>query len=191
MRKAILIMMTAALAAWAQPGGPDGHGGGHGRGKGGPGMPGGPGGPGGMDFLHPGMLKDLGLSEDQQKRFKEQNLALRKKKIQIHSEKAILELDLQNVLSTSPVKEAEALKIAEKIAEADKKALLLRVETMSRFLAGLTPEQHRKVMERQAEMREKRKAWREEMGGSWKRGDRERDGEDGDGDGPRGPRDRK
>jgi len=186
MRKAILILMTAAFAvtgAWAQPGGPEGHGGGHGHGRG----KGGPGGPGGIDFLHPGMLKDLGLSEEQQKRFKDQKLALQKKKIQIHSEKAVLELDLQNVLSTAPVKEAEALKIAEKIAEADKKALLLRVESMSRFLAGLTPEQHRKVMERQAEMREKRKAWREEMSRGWKRG-----GENGEGgEGPRRGGDRK
>ena len=54
---------------------------------------------------------------------------------------------------------------------------------MSKFLAGLTPEQHRKVMERQAEMREKRKAWREEMSRGWKRGDR-----DDDDDGPRGGR---
>lgn len=176
MNKAILILLTAALAAWAQPGGPDGHGGGHGRGKGGYG------GPGGFDFLHPGMLKELGLSEEQQKRFKEQKLALRKKKIQIQSEKAILELDLHNILSTAPVKEAEALRIAEKIAEADKKALLLRVEAMSRFLAGLTPEQHQKVMERQAELREKRKTWREEMSRGWKRG-----GPDGgEGHGPRG-----
>lgn len=179
MHKAILILMTAALAAWAQPGGPEGHGE-HGREHGGRGPYGGP---GGMDFLHPGLLKELGLSEEQQKRFKEQKLALQKKKIQIHSEKAVLELDLQNVLSTAPVKEAEALKIAEKIAEADKKALLLRVESMSKFLAGLTPEQHRKVMERQAEMREKRKAWREEMSRGWKRGDR-----DDDDDGPRGGR---
>jgi Spy/CpxP family protein refolding chaperone len=182
---AALLLLGAAggKAAWAQPGefdgegphGPDHHGPGPGRGpdSDGPGMGGGMG-LGGPDFLNPKVLKDLGLSEDQQKRIKDQGLAMRKKKIQLHSEKSILELDLQNVLSTAPVKEAEALKLAEKIAEVDKKALLLRVETMARFLAGLTPEQHRKMMEHQAEMREKRKAWREEMDRGWKRekGDR-------------------
>ena len=130
----------------------------------------------GADFLHPKMLKELGLSEAQQKQMRDQRLAFQKKRIQIQSEKSILELDLQNVLATAPVKEAEALKVAEKIADADRKALILRVESMSRFLAGLTPEQHRKVMEYQAELREKRKAWREEMDRGWKHHGREGSG---------------
>jgi Spy/CpxP family protein refolding chaperone len=142
------------------------------------GMKHGHGGPG-MDFLHPRMLKKLDLSEDQLKALKEQRLAVQKKKIQLQSDKAIVELDLPNVLSTAPVKEAEAKKVAEKIADVDRKALLLRVETMSRFLAGLTPEQHRKVMDYQADMRERRKTWREEMKKDWKRGDGKR-GPDGD-----------
>ena len=160
--KAILLAMMVAgavVTGWTQPGE-------DGRGRGGHG-------PGGMgiDFLHPKMMKDLGLTEDQQKKIKEQRLANQKKKIQFQSEKAILELDLQSVLSTVPIKEAEAIKIAEKLADVDRKALLLRVESMSRFLASLTPDQHRKMMEFQAEMREKRKAWREEMDKGWKRGD--------------------
>lgn len=176
LKKTIGILMVAALAAVAQPGQMDGPP--EGRGAGGPGMDGaGRGGfPGlgpGADFLHPRLLKELGLSDAQQKQMQEQRLAFQKKKIQIQSEKSILELDLQHVLATAPVKEAEALKVAEKIAEADRKALLLRVESMSRFLAGLTPEQHRKVMEYQAELREKRKAWREEMDRDWKRHGRE------------------
>lgn len=163
---AAAFLMAGALGAGAEPpgDGPDGH-----EMHGGPGM--GPGGPGigGMDFLNPRMMQSLGLSEDQKKKFKEKGLAMKKRKIQLQSEKSILELDLQNILSTVPVKEAEALKIADKIADVDKKALLLRVETMSRFLAALTPEQHRKMMEHQAEMRERRKAWREEMDRDWKR----------------------
>lgn len=149
----------------------DGHGGpgmgGHGKG----GMPGM--GPGGLEFLHPKMLKELGLSEDQQKKIREQQLAFQKKRIQIQSEKSILELDLQNIFATVPVKEAEALKIGEKIADVERKALLLRVEGMGKFLAGLTPEQHRKVMEYQADLREKRKTWREEMDRGMKRRNRE------------------
>lgn len=160
--KCVKMILVAAALAGAEPGE-----------RGGPGHDGpryegmGPG-PGGMDFLHPKMLKELGLSEDQQKKIKDQKLAFQKRKIQLQSEKSILELDLQNVFSTAPVKEAEALKVAEKIAEVDKKLLLMRVEGMGRFLAGLTPEQHRKVMEHQAEMREKRKAWREEMRKGWR-----------------------
>jgi Spy/CpxP family protein refolding chaperone len=170
------VLMVAALAAVAQPGDMDGPPGG--PGMGGPGRGGFPGmmGPG-ADFLHPRMLKELGLSEAQQKQMRDQRLAFQKQRIQIQSEKSILELDLQNVLATAPVKEAEALKVAEKIAAADRKALLLRVESMSRFLAGLTPEQHRKVMEYQAELREKRKTWREEMDRGWKRHHREDSGD--------------
>lgn len=175
MQRMILAMLVAGTVAtgWAQPGeggpGRRGHGSVHG--------------PGGMgtDFLHPDMMMDLGLSEEQKKKFKEQRLANQKKKIQIRSEKAILELDLQNVFSTLPVKEAEAVKIAEKIADLDRKALILRVESMSRFLSSLTPEQHRKMMEHQAVMREKRNTWREEMGKGWKHGDIRQNREDGRG----------
>lgn len=179
LKSSLMMLMVAALAAAAEPGhkqGPPER-----FGMGGPGMDGphrggmsgmGP----GADFLHPGMLKELGLSEAQQKQMREQRLAFQKQRIQLQSEKSILELDLQNVLATAPVKEAEALKVAGKIADVDRKALLLRVESMSRFLAGLTPEQHRKVMEYQEELREKRKTWREEMHRGWKR--QGRDGAD-------------
>lgn len=161
--KVMMMLMVAAALAAAEPGEPGGSGhDGPGRHEGG-----GPG-PGGMDFLHPKMMKELGLTEEQQKKIKDQTLAHQKRKIQLQSEKSILELDLQHAFSTAPVKEAEALKVAEKIAEVDRKLLLLRVEGMGRFLAGLTPEQHRKVMEHQAEMREKRKAWREEMRRGWR-----------------------
>mgnify|MGYP006320405231 CR=1 FL=1 len=44
--------------------------------------------------------------------------------------------------------------------------------------SGLTPEQHRKMMDHQSEMREKRKAWREEMDRDWKRGRGSKDGKD-------------
>lgn len=114
-------------------------------------------------FLHPRILKDLGLSEDQRIKLRQQHLEARKKRIQIQAEKSTLELELQNVLATHPVREAEAAKVAERIADLDRKALLLKVETMSSFLAGLNPEQHRKVIEHQEEMREKRRTWREEM----------------------------
>ncbi len=147
------------------------------HGRGGPGVP-------GMDFPHPRILKELGLSEDQQRKLKEQRLEAQKQRIRLQAEKAALELDLRNVLSTHPVKEGEAAKLAGKIADVDRRALLLRVETLGRFLAGLTPEQHRKMMDHQEEMREKRRAWREEMHKGW-RGDGS-EGPDGPG-GDRGP----
>lgn len=128
----------------------------------------------GMDFLHPRMLKKLDLSEEQMRMLKEQRLEAQKKRIELHAEKGKLELDLHQVFSTAPVKEEEAKKLAGKIADVDRKLLLLRVESMSRFLAGLTPEQHRKVMDYQADMRERRKTWREEMKKDWKRGEEDR-----------------
>jgi Spy/CpxP family protein refolding chaperone len=167
------IAVATATGAFAEPGGGPGmHGGeGHKMGEHGRKHKRGMGGGHGMDFLHPRMLKRLDLSEDQKRKLKDQRLEVQKKKIELHAEKAKLELDLHHVFSTVPVKEAEAKTLAGKIAEVDRKLLLLRVETMSRFLAELTPEQHRKVMDWQADMRERRKAWREEMKKDWKRGD--------------------
>jgi Spy/CpxP family protein refolding chaperone len=183
MQKAWIMagMVFAAAAAWAGPGdkgGAEGHGR-EDRGS----MHQGRGGRPDFDFLHPRMLKDLGLSEEQQRKLKERRLEARKKRIQLQAEKSTLELELQNVLATHPVREAEAAKLAGRIADADRKALLLKVETMSRFLAGLNPEQHRKVIEHQEEMREKRRAWREEMRKGLSGGLGEDGGEGGDGEG--------
>jgi Spy/CpxP family protein refolding chaperone len=166
------FVLTTAAGAFAEPGGGPGMHDGktHMMGEGRKHMHG-KGGGYGMDFLHPRMLKKLDLSEEQMKKLKDQRLEVQKQRIELHAEKAKLELDLHHVFSAAPVKEAEAKKLAEKIAETDRKLLLLRVETMSRFLAGLTPEQHRKVMDYQADMRERRKAWREEMKKDWKRGE--------------------
>ena len=167
-----LLLASAALAAPGM------------EGKAGPGGPGGPGGrpsggSPGLEMVHPRLLKELNLSPDQQRKFKEEKLSSQKQGIQYHGEKAMLELDLQNALSTLPVKEADALKLAEKIAEVERKALILRVTTWSHFLAGLSPEQHRKVMEFQADLHEKRKAWRDEMRKGFGK-----EGKDGKDDGP-------
>jgi Spy/CpxP family protein refolding chaperone len=122
----------------------------------------------GMGPMNPRILRELKLSPEQEKKFREQRLAFEKKKIQLHSDRALLELDLRNVLSMYPVNQPEAMKIGEKIADMERKATLLRVEGISQFLSGLTADQHRKLLEIQAEYR-----------------DRHRDGEgDGPGDGP-------
>jgi Spy/CpxP family protein refolding chaperone len=142
------LLLALGAAAQAQPGGP-----------------GGPGGPGmgmGVEF-NPRMFKELNLTPDQERKLKEDRLAAQKKKIQLFSEKAMLELDLKNVLGTYPVKKADALKIADKIADVDKRITLQRVETLSTLLGYLTPEQHAKLMDLQEEWKEKRKAWKEEM----------------------------
>ena len=121
------LALGLALSAAAQPGpgpggmGPEGHDG--------PGM--------GM-FLSPRMLHQLNLSADQEKKLKDIHLAAEKKKIQLHSEKATLELDLKNALSTYPVNKSEALRLAEKIADVDKRMTLHRVETLTQVLGNLT-----------------------------------------------------
>ncbi|GEM_PF-3032672 len=176
------LVLALALGARAQPGefreGPPG---------GGPG--GGPGQGMGIEF-NPRMLRELHLTADQEKKLKEGRLASQKKKIQLHSDKAILELDLKNILSTYPVNKAEAFKVADKIADVDKKMMSLRVESMVALLSGLTAEQHAKLMDIQDEWMEKRKTWMDEM-----RKDRDdRDDHNGrdhkghyDHDGPGGP----
>ena len=153
------LAVALSLAAHAEPGGMPG--GSKGRGPGGHG-PGGPGGGVGMEF-NPSMMRELHLSPDQEKKLKDGRLAVQKKKIQLHGDKAILELDLKQLLSTYPVNKAEALKLADKISEVDKKMLSLRIESMVQLLSGLTSEQHAKLMALQDEWHEKRKAWMEEM----------------------------
>lgn len=130
----------------------------------------GPGGPGhggpegaGMEMIHPRMFHALNLNADQEKKLKDARLAIQKKKIQLHAEKATLELDLKTLLDTWPINKAEALKLAEKIADVEKRTMVLKVETMTLVLSSLTAEQFHKLQELQAEWAEKRRAWRDEM----------------------------
>lgn len=178
------LAAALALSAQAEPGGQGGMAGGpKGRGPAGHG----PGGAGvGMEF-NPAMMRELHLSPDQEKKLKDGRLAVQKRKIQLHSDKAVLELDLKQILSTYPVNKAEALKLADKISEVDKKMLSLRIESMVQLLSGLTSEQHVKLMALQEEWHEKRKAWMEEMRKD-KRDGREGRGGQGHGDkGGQGP----
>jgi Spy/CpxP family protein refolding chaperone len=175
------LAAALALAAQAQPGGGGGGmpGGLKGRGPDGHG-PGGAGGGVGMEF-NPAMMRELHLSPDQEKKLKDGRLAVQKKKIQLHSDKAVLELDLKQILSAYPVNKTEALKLADKIAEVDKKMLSLRIESMVQLLSGLTAEQHAKLMALQEEWHEKRKAWMEEMRKDKKDGRDGREGREGKG----------
>ena len=117
----------------------------------------------GMEVFSPRLLREIGLTESQQKTLRDYHLSAEKQRIQIRSEKALLELDLKNVLDVYPVKEEEARKIGGKIADLEKKLYILKVESWGHFLASLTAEQHKKAVDFQSEMREKRRAWREEM----------------------------
>jgi Spy/CpxP family protein refolding chaperone len=148
------LALALALSAGAQPAAA-GHGGPDGRDGLGMGM-----------FLSPRMLHDLNLSADQEKKLKEIHLAAEKKKIQLHGEKATLELDLKNALSAYPVNKSEALRLAEKIADVDKRMTLHRVETLTQVLGNLTADQHAKMLVLQDEWMEKRRAWRDE----WRKG---------------------
>ncbi|MEO6094729.1 MAG: periplasmic heavy metal sensor [Fibrobacteria bacterium] len=171
------LVLALTMAAQAQPGGFR------------EGPHGGPGGGGmGMDF-NPRMLRELHLSADQEKKLKDGKLAVQKQKIQLHSDKSVLELDLKNILSTYPVNKAEALKLADKIADVDKKLMTLRVESMVALLSGLTAEQHAKLLDIQEEWHEKRKAWMDEMRKDRKDGRDAKEGKDGGKDGGRGGHD--
>lgn len=150
---ALMMGMPAQAQSAPGPGGP---------GRGEHGDHGGPDG-GGMEMLSPHMLRELHLSADQEKKLKDARVAAQKKKIQLHADKATLELDLKTLLGTFPVNKPEALKLAEKIADVDKRMTLLKVETMTTVLAGLTVEQHAKLQAMQDEWMEKRRVWRDEM----------------------------
>lgn len=172
--KGMALALMLGVAATAQPGhGPAGSGP-QGQGPGGMGGPGGHGGPdgGGMEMLNPRILRELHLNVDQEKKLKDIRLAAQKKKIQLHAEKATLELDLKALLGAFPVNKAEALKLAEKIADVDKRMTLHKVETMTQVLTGLTAEQFAKLQNIQDEWMEKRRAWRDEMRkGRWDQDD--------------------
>lgn len=141
----------AAQPGGRGPGGPDSHG----PGRGGP----------EMGMFNPRMLRELKLAPDQEKKLNEARLASQKLKIQLRSEKAVLELDLKNLLDTYPVNKAEILKTGEKIADVERKITMQRIEGMTQLLSSLTPEQHRKFKDLQVEWMEKRRAWKEEMRG--------------------------
>jgi Spy/CpxP family protein refolding chaperone len=158
------IMLSLALGSWvgAQPSeGPDGRLE-NGRQFGPPpeGHRGGPGGPG-IESVNPQLLRELNLSSEQQRKMKDVNLTSQKRKIQLQSEKAIAELDLKNILSTFPVNVTEAMKLGEKVADVERKLIMLKVEAWSQFLVSLTAEQHKKLMEIRENLKEKRNTMRE------------------------------
>ncbi len=138
-----LLIMALVQVAKAEPGGPDV--------------------PAEIEPLNPKLLRELDLTPEQQKKFKEAHLAVQKQKIKLQSEKAISELDLKNALTSYPVNKGEAMKAGEKVAEADRKLTLLKVESWSQFQAGLSAEQHHKLMDIQADLHSRRQAWREEF----------------------------
>lgn len=167
------MALALALSAAAQPGpGGMGHGG---RGPGGHDE-------GGMGmFLSPRMFHELGLSPDQEKKLRDIHLAAEKKKIQLHAQKATLELDLKNSLTAYPINKGESMALAEKIADLDKQITLFRVETLTQVLGNLTADQHAKLLTMQDEWMEKRRAWREE----WEKNRSDHRGGKDNGPGPR------
>ena len=168
-RRGAIVALGLAVWVSAQPPG----GGGEGRHDGGVAP---------METVSPRLMRDLHLTADQEKKMKESRLLVQKKQIQMRSDKAMLELDLKNVLSTYPVNMTEAMKLGEKVADIEHKTIMLKVESWGGFLASLTAEQHRKLMDIQADLKEKRKAWRDDSGKDHK--DRGPDDMDGPGPGP-------
>lgn len=133
------------------------------------------------DLLRPQMLRELNLSADQKKKFREYRAAHEKQRIQLRSEKAVAELDLMNLTQTFPVHKVDLLKQGEKIAAIEAQIGQMRLEALGFFLENLTADQHRKFVELHESLREKRQQrferFREKM-----RVDDER--EDGEGEGP-------
>ena len=113
--------------------------------------------------ISPNLLDEVNLSADQKKILRESFLKNQKNKIQLQSEKAILELDLKNAYSANPVNKTEITRIGEKIGETDKKMTQLKVESWGHFLSTLTPEQHQRVNDFQAKNRNARKEIRSEL----------------------------
>ncbi len=113
--------------------------------------------------ITPGLIDELKLTPDQKQGLRESYLQNQKKKIQLQSEKAMLELDLKNVLSSDPINKAEAARVGEKIGDAEKRMTQLKVESWTQFLTRLSPDQHRKVLEFQARHREMRMERKEQM----------------------------
>lgn len=124
-----------------------------------------------VEMISPRMLHELHLSANLEKKLKEARLAAEKRKIQLFAEKMTLELDLKNLLSNYPVNKSDAMKLAEKIAEADKKLTMLKVEALAQLMDALTADQHTKLQEIQDEWMEKRRAWKEEMRKGWDHND--------------------
>jgi len=114
-----------------------------------------------LGMLSPRMLAELKLTPDQEKRLKDEQADFKKKKTGLRDEKVKLETELKALFSAYPVNNAEIMKTGEKVADVDRRITLLRIESMSRLLSGLTPEQHKKFQELKAKWKEKHKGWKD------------------------------
>lgn len=161
---ALALSLAVSAAPPAGSGGPGDGPGRHGGKKG-----------SGMGMFSPKMLAELKLTPDQEKSLKEGHADFKKKKTALYEEKAKLETDLKALFSAYPVNNAEVMKTGEKVADVERRITLLRIESMSRLLSGLTPEQHKKFQELKAKWKEKHKGWRD--GGKDKKGWRKDKGE--------------
>jgi Spy/CpxP family protein refolding chaperone len=109
------------------------------------------------DMLRPGMMKELNLTSEQRRKIREYHLDHEKKAIQLHSDKAMAEIELMKVMQAYPVHTAVLIKQGEKIDVLDKQLHQMRLEGLGFFLEQLTPEQHQKFIELHEDMRQRRK----------------------------------
>ncbi len=132
------------------------------------------------DIFRPQMLRELNLSVDQKKKFRDFRASHEKQRIQLRSEKALAEIDLMNLTQAFPVHKADLLKQGEKIAFIETQMGQMRLEALGFFLENLTADQHRKFVEMHESMREKRhqrfERFREKMRTEDMREDGEREG---------------
>lgn len=117
-----------------------------------------PGGEGMPEMIRPQMMKALNLTSEQRNKIRNFRMAREKKAIQLHSEKAMAEVDLMKIMQTYPVHTTELVKQGEKISTLEKQMHQMRLESLGFLLELLTPDQHQKFMEMHDDMRDHRRA---------------------------------
>lgn len=90
-------------------------------------------------------IEELGLTEEQVAALKESDFTLRERQIDMYTQVAKAELELQRVMSDRPLDTEKAKKAAKKLADLKGRMFLLEVEHRLSIHTVLTPEQIEKL----------------------------------------------
>ncbi len=134
----VMVAMTAlALPALAQPRGPEG--GGPGGGGGELGMP------AGAWWQRAALVKQIGLTEEQQQKIQQAFLEHRKKMIRLRGEIEIQELELEPLLSAKTLDEGKLEKVIDAIEKLRSKMSRERMEMLLTIRKTISAEQYEKL----------------------------------------------
>ncbi|MFC1584718.1 Spy/CpxP family protein refolding chaperone [Fibrobacterota bacterium] len=100
-------------------------------------------------FINPMVIKELNLSDDQRKYFKDYKHKMRKEKIQLRSEISQLEEDLRFEFSQYPLNKSEIEAMKKKLIVLKGKMTAHKIDGMLHFLGKLNKEQHQKFVDLQ------------------------------------------